>query len=98
MSIQCPAPREEDEVVLLGHGAGGRLTAELLDRNVLPAFGGSAGPLEDAALLPGYRELVVSTDSFVVSRRGGPAAGRTSFRPGLVGQGRAGRRRARHHR
>ncbi|MFI0538041.1 hydrogenase expression/formation protein HypE [Streptomyces sp. WSLK1-3] len=67
MSMQCPTPHEEDEVVLLGHGAGGRLTAELLDRVVLPAFGGSVGPLEDAALLPGYRELVVSTDSFVVS-------------------------------
>ncbi|MFF7527413.1 hydrogenase expression/formation protein HypE [Streptomyces pseudovenezuelae] len=67
MSIQCPTPHEEDAVVLLGHGAGGRLTAELLDHLVLPAFGGSAGPLEDAALLPGYRELVVSTDSFVVS-------------------------------
>ncbi|MET7690353.1 hydrogenase expression/formation protein HypE [Streptomyces sp. NPDC005483] len=67
MSIECPTPVHEDEVVLLGHGAGGRLTAELLDTLVLPAFGGSTGPLEDAALLPGYRELVISTDSFVVS-------------------------------
>ncbi|MFF4255129.1 hydrogenase expression/formation protein HypE [Streptomyces sp. NPDC001663] len=67
MSIECPTPHNEDEVVLLGHGAGGRLTAELLDRLVLPAFGGAAGPMEDAALLPGHRELVISTDSFVVS-------------------------------
>ena len=52
MSIQCPTPHNEDEIVLLGHGAGGRLTAELLDRLLLPAFGGTAGPLEDAALLP----------------------------------------------
>jgi len=67
MSIKCPTPHNKDEIVLMGHGAGGRLTAELLDRLVLPAFGGSTGPLEDAALLPGYRELVISTDSFVVS-------------------------------
>ncbi|MFG3294835.1 hydrogenase expression/formation protein HypE [Streptomyces sp. NPDC048179] len=67
MTIECPAPRHEDEVVLLGHGAGGRLTSELLDRLILPAVDGGPGPLEDAALLPGYRELVISTDSFVVS-------------------------------
>ncbi|WP_128378852.1 hydrogenase expression/formation protein HypE [Streptomyces cavernae] len=67
MTFECPTPVHEDEVVLLGHGAGGRLTAELLERLVLPAVDGGSGPLEDAALLPGYRELVVSTDSFVVS-------------------------------
>ncbi|QNP68255.1 hydrogenase expression/formation protein HypE [Streptomyces roseirectus] len=67
MTIECPAPRHEDEVVLLGHGAGGRLTAELLDRLILPATGGGHGPLEDAALLPDHRDLVISTDGFVVS-------------------------------
>ncbi|MFR9800358.1 hydrogenase expression/formation protein HypE [Streptomyces sp. MS06] len=67
MTVECPAPRHEDEVVLLGHGAGGRLTAELLDTLVLPALGGAPGPLEDAALLPGRPELVMSTDGFVVS-------------------------------
>lgn len=29
MTIECPTPHHDDEVVLLGHGAGGRLTAEL---------------------------------------------------------------------
>lgn len=67
MNPQCPAPRHEDEVVLLGHGAGGRLTEELLERVVLPAVGGAGGPLEDAALLPDHPDLVMSTDSFVVS-------------------------------
>ncbi|WP_406419670.1 hydrogenase expression/formation protein HypE [Streptomyces sp. NBC_01614] len=67
MTLQCPLPHDEDEVVLLGHGAGGRLTAELLDQLILPALVGDSGPMEDAALLPGYRELVISTDSFVVS-------------------------------
>ncbi|WP_406510063.1 hydrogenase expression/formation protein HypE [Streptomyces sp. NBC_00212] len=64
----CPVPHREDEVLLMGHGAGGRLTAELLEALVLPALGGPpAGPLEDAALLPGVPELAVTTDSFVVS-------------------------------
>ncbi|MCZ4602735.1 hydrogenase expression/formation protein HypE [Streptomyces sp. Lzd4kr] len=67
MTFQCPTPHHDDEVVLLGHGAGGRLTAELLDHLILPALDGDTGPMEDAALLPGYRELVISTDSFVVS-------------------------------
>ncbi|MFD7708327.1 hydrogenase expression/formation protein HypE [Streptomyces sp. NPDC059785] len=67
MTAECPAPHHEDDVVLLGHGAGGRLTAELLDTLVLPALDGRGGPLEDAAPLPGQPDLVVSTDSFVVS-------------------------------
>ncbi|MEU3250698.1 hydrogenase expression/formation protein HypE [Streptomyces sp. NPDC006997] len=67
MTAVCPTPHHEDDVVLLGHGAGGRLTAELLESLVLPALDGQGGPLEDAALLPGHPDLVVSTDSFVVS-------------------------------
>ncbi|MEW2609937.1 hydrogenase expression/formation protein HypE [Streptomyces sp. NPDC047880] len=67
MTPDCPVPHHEDDVVLLGHGAGGRLTAELLDTLVLPALDGHQGPLEDAALLPGRPDLVISTDSFVVS-------------------------------
>ncbi|MER7751910.1 hydrogenase expression/formation protein HypE [Kitasatospora sp. NPDC097643] len=75
-ALECPLPIEEGEVVLLGHGAGGRLSAELLEDLLLPAISGSSGrgligrvPLEDAAVLPatGGAELVVSTDSFVVS-------------------------------
>ncbi|MEV3860655.1 hydrogenase expression/formation protein HypE [Streptomyces sp. NPDC050095] len=67
MTVDCPLPRHEDERVLLGHGAGGRLSAELLDTLVLPALTGAPGPLEDAAPLPGHPDLVVSTDTFVVS-------------------------------
>ncbi|WP_030664761.1 hydrogenase expression/formation protein HypE [Streptomyces rimosus] len=67
MTIQCPAPLHEDERVLLGHGAGGRLTTELLNALVLPALGPPPGPLEDAAALPPVGLPVISTDSFVVS-------------------------------
>ncbi|WP_327672884.1 MULTISPECIES: hydrogenase expression/formation protein HypE [unclassified Streptomyces] len=67
MTFGCPKPHTDHDALLLGHGAGGRLTAELLDELVIPALGGPSGAvLEDAALLPGESDLVMSTDSFVV--------------------------------
>jgi hydrogenase expression/formation protein HypE len=66
----CPLPVAEQERILLGHGSGGQLSAELLTDLIIPALGEStpAGPLEDAAVLPlGDLEVVLSTDSFVVS-------------------------------
>lgn len=69
--ITCPLPHAEDSRVLLGHGAGGRLSADLLETLVLPALSPAAapstGPLEDAAVLPTDDALVVTTDAFVVS-------------------------------
>ncbi|MEV5607556.1 hydrogenase expression/formation protein HypE [Streptomyces sp. NPDC052225] len=68
MNVNCPLPRPGHDTLLLGHGAGGRLTGELLDDLVLPALGiPPDGVLEDAALLPGDGELALTTDSFVVS-------------------------------
>ncbi|MHB9756075.1 hydrogenase expression/formation protein HypE [Streptomyces sp. BYX5S] len=67
MTLGCPTPHHDDATLLLGHGAGGRLTAELLHEVVLPALGAPPdGILEDAALLPGDSQLVLSTDGFVV--------------------------------
>jgi hydrogenase expression/formation protein HypE len=59
-------PRAETARVLLGHGSGGRLSAELIADVLLPALGTAApaGPLEDAALLGA--DLAVSTDAYVV--------------------------------
>jgi hydrogenase expression/formation protein HypE len=54
--------------LLLGHGSGGRLTAELIERVFLPAFGNPLlEPLNDQAVftLNGCR-LAFTTDSFVV--------------------------------
>jgi hydrogenase expression/formation protein HypE len=53
----------------LGHGSGGRLSADLLRRRFLPAFDNEIlSRMEDGAVLPlRGEELVVSTDSFVVS-------------------------------
>ena len=65
----CPAPFAPGERIVLGHGGGGSLTGELIERVFLPAFGGAAlAPLADAAVLdvePG--RLALSTDGFVVS-------------------------------
>jgi hydrogenase expression/formation protein HypE len=64
----CPLPLRDQERVVLGHGGGGKLSAELVEHLFVPAFGSaSTGELGDAALvtLAGAR-LAMSTDSYVV--------------------------------
>lgn len=69
LAVSCPTPHAETERVLLGHGSGGQLMAELL-RDVITPVLGCAGVLEDAAVLPvGSAQVVFSTDSFVVTPR-----------------------------
>ncbi|MEV0895417.1 hydrogenase expression/formation protein HypE [Actinoplanes sp. NPDC049802] len=65
----CPTPLPETERVLLGHGSGGRLSAELIGRVLVPALGAATpgGPLEDAAVVRvGESDLALSTDAYVV--------------------------------
>lgn len=46
----CPVPKSRYEHVLLGHGSGGRLTAELIQGVFVPGFGGEVlAALEDQA-------------------------------------------------
>ncbi len=65
----CPLPLRDHPNVVLGHGGGGKLSAELVEHLFLPEVAPDADPtrLADAAVLatPGGR-LAVSTDSFVV--------------------------------
>ncbi|MBN1770927.1 MAG: hydrogenase expression/formation protein HypE [Deltaproteobacteria bacterium] len=58
----------DDERIQLGHGGGGRLSRELVDREILPRFGdGPLRGLPDAARLPTLTgPIVFTTDSFVV--------------------------------
>jgi hydrogenase expression/formation protein HypE len=65
----CPSPLPEQERVQLGHGSGGRMSATLLKERFLPAFPGEVlRKLGDgASLVLGSPEIVVSTDSFVVT-------------------------------
>jgi hydrogenase expression/formation protein HypE len=66
----CPMPAAQYERVVLGHGSGGRLSADLLRRVFLPAFANDVlARLEDQATLPfapGGPRLAFTTDSFVV--------------------------------
>ncbi len=64
----CPLPLRDSPNVVMGHGGGGAMSAELVEHVFLPAFGdGTLGVLGDSAVLDvaGAR-LAFSTDSFVV--------------------------------
>ena len=68
----CPTPLRDTPNIVMGHGGGGAMSAELVEQLFLPAFGGAANAeLGDSAVLPvpglgaGGR-LAFSTDSFVV--------------------------------
>ena len=65
----CPLPITQHEQIVLGHGSGGKLTAQLIDRVFLPAFSNPVlDRLDDQAVLEinGSR-LAFTTDSFVVT-------------------------------
>ena len=72
-TMTCPAPNAQYERVLLGHGSGGRMTADLIRHTFLPMFSnGILSALEDQATLEvegdegGSQRLAFTTDAFVV--------------------------------
>ncbi len=67
-ALACPLPISTNTHVVLGHGSGGRLSAELMRDIFLPAFGNAAlDRLDDQAILEmGSGRIAFSTDSFVV--------------------------------
>lgn len=64
----CPVPLPQRERIVMGHGGGGRLSAELVETIFAPAFSNPhLDVLGDAAILnPGPGRLAFSTDCFVV--------------------------------
>ncbi|MFO0968224.1 MAG: hydrogenase expression/formation protein HypE [Gemmataceae bacterium] len=71
----CPLPQSSYDHIHLGHGSGGRLTADLIQRLFLPGFGNDVlAALEDQATvsLDGANNsakgprIAITTDSFVV--------------------------------
>ncbi|MEY2414281.1 MAG: hydrogenase expression/formation protein HypE [Acidobacteriaceae bacterium] len=65
----CPTPIFEHKNIVLGHGSGGKLTSELIEKVFLPAF---ANPLLDklddqAVFQINGARIAFTTDSFVVS-------------------------------
>ncbi len=64
----CPLPLRDHPQIIMGHGGGGKLSAELIQHLFLPAFqNDTLSCLGDSAIfdVPGTR-LAMSTDSFVV--------------------------------
>ena len=67
--LSCPLPLDDEEIVQMAHGGGGRKMANLIERLFLPAFDSPAlSALGDGAVIhiAGER-LAFSTDTFVVS-------------------------------
>ncbi len=67
--FSCPLPILEHDTVQLAHGAGGSLSADLIDKMIVPRFSNTVlDALEDQAVLtlPAGR-VAFSTDTFVVS-------------------------------
>jgi hydrogenase expression/formation protein HypE len=70
--LTCPTPRADYERVLLGHGSGGKLSADLIQRLFLPELGNEIlAALEDQATLSldsdgKLPRLALTTDAFVV--------------------------------
>ncbi|HYA61927.1 MAG TPA: hydrogenase expression/formation protein HypE [Candidatus Sulfotelmatobacter sp.] len=67
-AFSCPLPLPAGERILLGHGSGGKLSAELLKDIFLPALGNPVlNCLEDQATVSlDSARLAITTDSFVV--------------------------------
>jgi hydrogenase expression/formation protein HypE len=66
--LTCPLPLRDYPHVVMGHGGGGKLSAELVEHLFLPAFRNETlEELSDAAILPkAVGRLAFSTDSYVV--------------------------------
>jgi hydrogenase expression/formation protein HypE len=65
----CPVPIADTDQVLMGHGSGGKLTAQLIETVLLPAFRNPAlEALDDQAWVTvGGGRLALTTDSYVVT-------------------------------
>lgn len=68
LPLSCPAPMIARDHVSLGHGSGGKLSAELMREIFLPAFrNDTLERLEDQATVTlGNARVAMTTDSFVV--------------------------------
>jgi hydrogenase expression/formation protein HypE len=70
----CPLPYTKYDHIMLGHGSGGLLSAELIQRLFIPGFGNDVlAAIEDQAIVPvpgprgrGATQIALTTDSFVV--------------------------------
>ena len=65
----CPIPIGNYSEIVLGHGSGGKLSHQLVEKMILPQFANEfLKPLHDGAIISlGNRSFAFSTDSYVVS-------------------------------
>jgi hydrogenase expression/formation protein HypE len=70
-AMRCPIPIDPGDRVMLGHGSGGKLSAQLIRDLFVPVLGDPSSELArlgDAAVVEiGGTRLALSTDSFVVT-------------------------------
>ena len=68
VELSCPAPLPAKDTILLGHGSGGKLSAELIRDVFLPALKNPVlSRLDDQAIVNvNGQRLAITTDSFVV--------------------------------
>ena len=68
MNLQCPLPKLDFDIITLGHGSGGLLMHELLNKTVLDIFKNDLlDQQHDGASFTLSGPLAFSTDSYVVS-------------------------------
>lgn len=61
-------PSQNDESILLAHGAGGRLSHDLIEHTLLPVLGhGPCDRLDDSAVFQISGSIAFTTDSYVIS-------------------------------
>jgi hydrogenase expression/formation protein HypE len=65
----CPVPIAETQEILLGHGSGGKLSSQLIEKILLPAFRNPALELLDdqAVVSVNGSRIAFTTDSYVVT-------------------------------
>lgn len=67
-TLQCPMPEIDFDVVTLGHGSGGRLTNNLLEKGIFRLFDNEIlNSRHDGAVMDLSGKIAFSTDSFVVN-------------------------------
>lgn len=64
----CPLPLRDSPNIVMSHGGGGQMSAELIDHLFVPAFGSQpgAGQTDSAVVTLGGVRVAFSTDTFVV--------------------------------
>jgi len=69
LTSSCPVPISDHKDIVLGHGSGGRLSHQLIQKLILPQFKNQwLEPLHDGAIFSiDGAKLAFSTDSFVVN-------------------------------